>query len=155
MDALTEKDRLDYAWKYFALIADQRIKTFNFYIIVLIASFGGTLSAISQSFSAQIWILLGVAHMIVALIFWLIDVRSCKMLDISSNALVEIEESDSFKGKRTLLLEDRKMHKIGCSKLLSYRYIFLATFCIQGAFGLLIIFSMLFKMSKFWFCQLQ
>ena len=30
MSGITPKDHLDYAWKHFALIADQRVKTFNF-----------------------------------------------------------------------------------------------------------------------------
>lgn len=33
-DPISSADRLDYAWKHFALIADQRMKTFNFYLIV-------------------------------------------------------------------------------------------------------------------------
>jgi len=46
-DATHEDKRLsaqmDYAMKHFLFIADQRIKTFNFYVILLAASGGATI----------------------------------------------------------------------------------------------------------------
>jgi len=111
--AITDRERLDYAWKHFALIADQRMKAFNFYLLVLLASFGGTIGLIQKSLPRHDFCLIGFVHISVAIIFWSIDSRSCRMLQIAIDALTEIEESPAFEGKCKLMLEDRKRNKRG------------------------------------------
>ena len=134
--SITDKERFDYAWKHFALIADQRIKTFNFYIIVLLASFGGTISSlIRNDLPRHDFYLIGFAHICAAVIFWAIDSRSCRMLQVAVDALTEIESSPAFEGKCKLMLEDQKRNKHGLWHLLSYRVAFKATFVLQLIFG--------------------
>ncbi|WP_395746629.1 hypothetical protein [Prosthecobacter sp.] len=134
--SITDKERFDYAWKHFALIADQRIKTFNFYIIVLLAAFGGTISNLVRSdLPRHDFCLIGFAHICAAVIFWAIDSRSCRMLQVAVDALTEIESSPAFEGKIKLMLEDRKRNKHGLWHLLSYRVAFKATFVLQLIFG--------------------
>jgi len=111
--AITDRERLDYAWKHFALIADQRMKAFNFYLLVLLASFGGTIGLIQKSLPRHDFCLIGFVHISVAIIFWSIDSRSYRMLQIAIDALTEIEESPAFEGKCKLMLEDRKRNKRG------------------------------------------
>ena len=48
VSSFTDKDRFDYYWKHFALIADQRVKTFNLYIIVVGATLVATVIAEAQ-----------------------------------------------------------------------------------------------------------
>lgn len=139
--SITDKERLDYAWKHFALVADQRIKTFNFYIIILAAAVSGTISAMSPkvSLSPEQFRLMGVAHMLIALVFFLIDLRGCRILAIVSDALAEIEESPAFRDCKKLILEDRFRNKQGTWQFISYRWSFGITFAAQFLFGFLLL----------------
>lgn len=137
--SITDKDRLDYAWKHFALIADQRMKTFNFYVIILAGSFTGTVAALMrEGVHRRTFCLIGTAHLLIAVIFALIDWRSCRILQISANALAAIERSPAFAGQPLLIQEDRDKNKKGWRHLVSYRWAFLGAFAAQFAFGVLL-----------------
>jgi hypothetical protein len=138
MTSITEKERLDYAWKHFALIADQRVKTFNFYVIVLLAAFSATISAMKTGTPRPIFFFIGCGHIFIAGIFALIDVRGCRMLAIATDALKEIESSSAFEGVAKLMVEDTKRNKHGLMYGISYRVAFGLTFFAQALFGLLI-----------------
>ena len=135
---ITDKERLDYAWKNFSLIADQRIKTFNFYIIVLIAAFSATISALDKDLSRHLYCVIGLAHMYIAALFFVIDVRGVRILRICRSALDEIEESQAFRGHRKLSLTDKRKNRKGAGSLISYRSAFWATFAFQFAFGVVV-----------------
>jgi len=136
MSTITEKERLDYAWKHFALIADQRVKTFNFYIILLLAAFSATISVMKIGTPRHIFCLIGCGHMFIAGIFALIDFRGCRMLAIATDALKEIESSPAFEGVSKLMMEDKKRNKHGFMYGVSYRAAFGLTFFAQALFGL-------------------
>lgn len=123
------KERFDYAWKHFALIADQRVKTFHFYVIVLAGSFAWTLPLLNDAtMRTQDFFGLGVIHAVIAYSFFMIDRRGCELLDIATRALVEFESSSAFAGKRTLLLEDHKRNLESNGKRPTYRMAFTLLF---------------------------
>jgi hypothetical protein len=65
---ITDKERLDYAWKHFALAADQRTKNFNFYLIVLIASLTLTVPLLNDaSMRTRDFLSIGALHIVVSL----------------------------------------------------------------------------------------
>ena len=137
--SITDKERLDYAWKHFALIADQRMKTFNFYVIILAGSFTGTVAALMREGAHhRTFCLIGTAHLLIAVIFAVIDERSCRILRISADALAAIEQSPAFAGQSLLIQEDRIRNKKGLRYLISYRSAFRAAFFAQLAFGVLL-----------------
>jgi len=137
MSQISDKDRLDYAWKHFALIADQRVKTFNFYIIVLLAAFSATIGVLKSGvIPRHTFCLIGCAHIFIAGVFALIDLRGCRLLKVAADGLKEIERSEAFDGRAKLMLEDDRANKRGMRRLVSYRVAFGITFLAQAAFGL-------------------
>lgn len=137
--SITDKERLDYAWKHFALIADQRMKTFNFYVIILAGTFTGTVAALMRDgIHRRTFCLIGTAHLLISVIFALIDIRSCRILRISADALAAIERSPAFAGQPLLIEEDRIRNKKGVRHFISYRWAFLLAFAAQFVFGVLL-----------------
>lgn len=134
---ITAKDRLDYAWKHFALIADQRLKTFNFYIIILGVAITGTVTVITkENPNFLLFGLLGLSHIVVGSVFWIIDCRGIRMLDIARNALVEIENSTNFDGHLKLVVVDNHQNISIWNKIFSYRGAFRTVFTSQILLGL-------------------
>jgi len=135
---ITDKERLDYGWKHFALIADQRIKTFNFYILILVASFSATITMLKPTVPRHDFCLVGMAHMLAAFIFWLIDVRSVRILKVSIQMLKDIERSPAFKGHPKIMVEDDYRQSKGWWRLVTYRTAFRVTFFLHALFGLVL-----------------
>jgi hypothetical protein len=78
----------DYAWKYFALHADQRLKTFQFFITLATALIGGTLIFLRYDESHHKWIaVLGFLLCFLAFVFWKLDHRTSALVKNGENAL--------------------------------------------------------------------
>lgn len=87
-----ERDQIrDHAWKYFQLHADQRIKTFNFYLI-LCALITGALTAILKN-ASDIRVGIPLAFMLpfLSFIFWKLDLRNKQLIGHGEEALKYIE----------------------------------------------------------------
>jgi hypothetical protein len=138
MSGITPKDHLDYAWKHFALIADQRVKTFNFYIIVVLAAFGATLGAIKPSTPRHLYCLIGVGHIFIVAVFGMIEARGRMILDIAKRALREIEGSADYGEAYRPMTEDDRSRSKGPGGLITYGNAFLLTFLGHFLFGFLI-----------------
>ncbi|WP_054033150.1 hypothetical protein [Desulfatitalea tepidiphila] len=87
-----ERDQIrDHAWKYFQLHADQRIKTFNFYLI-LCALISGALTAILKDASdIRVGIPLALLLPFLSFIFWKLDLRNKQLIGHGEQALKHIE----------------------------------------------------------------
>jgi hypothetical protein len=84
-----------YAWDYFAYHADQRMKTFNFFIVAAGLLAGGITSLLKDGSDAR-WIIipLGLLLFILSVVFWKLDQRN--------KALVRNgEESNQLPGRPT------------------------------------------------------
>lgn len=91
MDAETRRELRDYAWKYFALHAEQRLRTFNFFL-ALIAVLSGGLFAILKDGDSPAWGMpIAGAIAFSAVIFWRIDERNHDLLSGSEAALKVLE----------------------------------------------------------------
>jgi hypothetical protein len=64
MSSFTDKERFDYYWKHFSLIADQRVKTFNFYVIVVGFTLVATIQALNPSAPLKTIRLLDCGHIL-------------------------------------------------------------------------------------------
>jgi hypothetical protein len=130
---ISDKDRLDYYWKHFALIADQRVKTFNFYIIVLLASFGATVGAFKQELPRYLYCLIGTGHIVVVVVFWMIEHRGRVILKIARDALCEIEVAALGSGFKPMTTERQDGWK-----LVTYGHAFILIFAVHLIFGILV-----------------
>ena len=135
-DSDQNNELLDYAWKHFSNISEQRIKTFNFYVILLAASIGATLTIFEKLGQPDLLIVFGVANILIALIFFLIDQRSRRLVQIPKDVLAKIEISKGWK----LFTRDDEEMTLFWNRIASYTVAFRITFLGQAAFGAWVLF---------------
>lgn len=141
--SITNKERLDYVWKHFALIADQRVKTFNFYIIVLGGAVAATITLMHDPIPKSLLNTVGYAHLLIAAAFCIFDLRAYLILRAAKAALREAEVYGGFSGSGRLFINEHapKVRWGKLSRLISYSTGFWALFAAHAYFGLKIIFS--------------
>ena len=91
------REMRDYAWKYFALHADQRIKTFNFFLIMCTLIIGGLITLLrdAQHVTAKAPCAIGIGLTFIAFIFWKLDHRNRELIRHAEDALKVIEKDES------------------------------------------------------------
>ena len=91
-DILKSADRMKYALEHFKYLADQRMKTFNYYAIVVAASITGSITAFDKC-PWQLVTALGVVHLAMAWIFFVIDIRNSRLVYFARQALMHFERT--------------------------------------------------------------
>jgi len=86
-------DEQTLVWDHFKLNAEQRLKSFNFFLLVAIFVNGGVINAIDKKLSPALLLLLGTFLCVLSFVFWLADTRSKHLLKLSVDALLEMEAS--------------------------------------------------------------
>src|SRR4051812_24459332 len=81
----------DHVWKYFSFHAEQRIKTFNFYVLFSTILIGGLLAFLKDTTRPAIGVVPLLVLMLVSFFFWQLDCRSRQLIDYSREALRAIE----------------------------------------------------------------
>ena len=148
MDPAKEQIFRTYAWAYFSFHADQRMKTFNFFLVVAGLLAGGVVTLMRDSGNPWIIAPLGLALSILCFLFWRLDQRNrvlvrngeaaVKFLDsqhvlpTSDGAphVLHIFEHDDFKRKGQSRSPFREAY-FSYSKVISYVY---ALFAFLGIF---------------------
>jgi hypothetical protein len=121
----------DISVEWFKIHADQRLKAFNFFIIISGFLFTAYFAALSQN-NSPAGIFVGVMIFFVCLVFKLLDMRTAQLLKLSESAmesvlnLIEID----VKGKNIVALSNSR----GCVP--SYRQSFNMLFILFGFAGL-------------------
>lgn len=90
----SQKSRLrTYAWSYFAYHADQRMKTFHFYLLLVTAIVAGFLAALSRIDDSNLPYLsiLGLLLFFVSLMFALLDRRNRELVRNGEAALKHLD----------------------------------------------------------------
>ena len=82
-------DGREFVWAHFKLNAEQRLRGFNFFVVLAIFADGGVLAALQQGFSPGLLILLGAFTVLLAQVFWLVDARSRQLLELTIVTLKE------------------------------------------------------------------
>lgn len=89
IDLLKERD---YAWSYFQLHANQRMTTFNFFLILAALMTTGLVGAIKPDFQPRyVGGALGLALIVVSFVFWKLDGRVRFLIQHSEAILKAIE----------------------------------------------------------------
>ncbi|MHB8744844.1 MAG: hypothetical protein ACYC9L_17275 [Sulfuricaulis sp.] len=86
-------DARDLVWDHFKFNAEQRLRGFNFFVLLSIFANGGVFTALEKGLSPKLLILLGLFITIFAVVFSLVDARSRQLLNITIPALKEIEST--------------------------------------------------------------
>ena len=84
-------DGKNLVWDHFKFNAEQRLKGFNFFVLLSIFADGGVFTALEKGLDPKLLVLLGLFIVLLSLVFWLVDSRSRQLLNITIPALKEIE----------------------------------------------------------------
>jgi len=122
MDKDRRNEMRQYAWNYFSLHSDQRIKTFNFFLILFAVLVGGVLAFIKDAKYPPLGgVPGGLLLMILSLIFWKLDCRNRELIHHAEDALriieADIPESESPKEMRLFTEESQKAANLGPNSL--------------------------------------
>ncbi len=107
--ATSSKELRDYAWGYFALTADQRIKTFNFFLVLVTVILAGVLAFTKDAREPALGgIPGGVLLMAIAFVFWKLDCRNREFIDNAKAALLKAESDFPQQEFKLLTEQDTK-----------------------------------------------
>ncbi len=128
-DKGTRVDSRGFVWAHFKLNAEQRLRGFNFFVVLAIFADGGVLAALERGFSPGLLMLLGAFTVLLAMVFWLVDARSRQLLQLTITALKEIESE--FPASYRLFANDAQ----GQNPVISYTFAIRALLLAQMGFG--------------------
>jgi hypothetical protein len=83
-------DALDYSWKWFSYHADQRLKAFNYYLVIVGVLVVGYLKCLELGLRWPAAVIAGFGA-IVSLAFWILDIRNTELVNYGRAALEELE----------------------------------------------------------------
>ncbi len=90
-----DSDRLgelrDYAWNYFSLHTDQRLRTFHFYVLLSTVIVGALLTVAKGSHDAIVSCPLAFGLAFVSFVFWKLDLRNKELVRYGEEALKSLE----------------------------------------------------------------
>lgn len=124
---------ISFLWEHFKIHADQRIKAFNFFIILSVFADSGSITAIAQKSPDLILIVLGTFIVLLSCIFWVLDVRSHSLVRLSYKGIIKYEKSLPICSR--LFTKDSRKKK----GIFRYTFAFSALFIIQTLFGVLVV----------------
>jgi hypothetical protein len=137
--AMSDDDERDYLWKHFAFNAEQRLKAFRFFVIFSGFANGGILTAFNGNSHSAVFLFLGLFVCVLSMVFYLIDRRSRKLLEMTKPGLIKCEEGLSAEAQVFTLDRNR-------SKWATYTFAFHVLFACQLVFGFVVIAYGLFRL---------
>lgn len=87
MDNELQKELREYAWNYFSLHAEQRLKTFHFFVILSTVITGAVLTIIKDFKNVEYAAPLAFLLPIFSFVFWKLDLRNKELIKHGENAL--------------------------------------------------------------------
>lgn len=140
----------EYAWKYFSLHADQRIKTFNFFVVLSTLITSAIVASYKTTSIHNYSGYLGFVLLTISFVFWRLDLRNKMLIKIGEEALKDFEKQliEVVEGKepnvRQLFLREEWLtkqlraptEKRSFMQIISYSDCFNILFFLFGAGGL-------------------
>lgn len=122
-------DQAQFVWDHFKFNAEQRLKAFNFFIVLSIFADGGVFTALEKEMDAGLIILLGLFIVLLSIVFFIVDRRSQELLRLTLPALKQME-SDFSDAARLFAIDEQ-----GQGRFLRYTTAFLILLAVQAMFG--------------------
>jgi len=123
-------DSTQFVWEHFKFNAEQRLKSFNLFVLLSIFASGGVFTAIQNKVAGPVLGLLGLFLVVLAGVFWLVDSRSRQLIQLAIPALKEIE-SNFPESHRVFAIDALQQGSI-----VRYTFAFRALMLCQLAFGI-------------------
>ena len=142
-----EKAAQSLAWDYFAFHAQQRQTVFNFFIILNGAALAAFAASIDKPAATRLHFFIGCVLAISSFLFWRLDERSRRLIQLAEAALKEIEIRLTAKTELAwLTILARSDNKIGgwSARVESFTQIYRLAFLLSGLAGLAIIIRSIF-----------
>jgi hypothetical protein len=87
------KEQRDYAWSYFQLHANQRISSFNFFVVIAALLTTGLAGTLKMDFEYHyLGVILALSLIVISFIFWKMDQRVRFLIKHAEEALKSIEK---------------------------------------------------------------
>lgn len=102
----TKKLQLDYAWKWFSYHADQRVKLFNYMLVVFGALTAAIVGAINSNAATALEVFLCMISALLALAFFFLDGRNQYLVRLGEQVLTSIEKDTLFAETETSITPD-------------------------------------------------
>jgi hypothetical protein len=93
---MTTIQQYDRAWQHFNMIAQQRIASFNHYLIILGVLLTASAAVKLGPMHVVILGLLGIANMTAPVLFWFLDIRIRRLLDNLKGTLFQLECTEGW-----------------------------------------------------------
>jgi hypothetical protein len=122
------KDEKDFLWEHFKFNADQRLKAFNFFVVLALVADGGVVAAIDAG--GPVLLLIGAFVCLLSVAFFLIDRRSQHLLRLAIPGLKVYEARFPPHSRLFARAETRP------SKVVRYTVAFGILFAAEFVFGL-------------------
>jgi len=119
----------EYLWQHFSFNAEQRLKAFDFFVVLSVFGNGGVFAAVEKNLHGVAFVLIGGFIIILTLIFWIIDKRSQGLLQLAVPGLKEFEKQFPEHSRLFALDSSRKY------KFFRYTNAFSALFILESIFG--------------------
>ncbi|MFV8783390.1 hypothetical protein ACNKU7_13325 [Microbulbifer sp. SA54] len=118
-----------YLCEHYRFNAEQRLKGFNFFVVLSMFADGGVFTAVEKGFHPFILFLVGGFVVIVSAVFWLVDTRSRQLLSLSVPGLKALEQG--FSAPARLFTLDSGSH----GRIVRYTFAIRALILGQFLFG--------------------
>lgn len=118
-----------YLCEHYRFNAEQRLKVFNFFVVLSMFADGGVFAAVEKEFHPLILMLLGGFVVIVSVVFWLVDARSRQLLSLAVPGLKALEQN--FSEEARVFARDSRSH----GRVVRYTFAFRALIIGQLLFG--------------------
>ncbi|MDZ4289149.1 MAG: hypothetical protein U0984_14380, partial [Prosthecobacter sp.] len=131
----------DFALRHFLFVGEQRLKVFNFYIIILAASVAAGITAFnSEKTSTLASLAIGVFYMLTAVVFAIIEHRNISFLDIGSSTLRRLEAMPNFPKEGRIFSRSAHGRSQSWRRFFTFRWAFKMTYTAHFLVGVLIVY---------------
>ena len=132
---MTILDQYDRAWRHFEMIAQQRIASFNHYLIVLGVLLTASAAVKLGPMHVVILGLLGAANMIAPILFFFLDMRIRRLLDNLKRTLVLLENTEGWPEIFKPFQRDEAEQGKLLNKFTTYTGVFWSIFAVHFVLG--------------------
>lgn len=140
MENWTHRDIFDAAWKHFEVVAQQRLQTFNFYVVLLVATVGASLTALEKHAEIFVIFICGLVCIGAGVTFLILEIRTRRLLQIPKNVMTALEIGDHWPESLRLFSIDNLRQEGFLKSIVSYSAAIRTTMSAHILFGVVLLF---------------